>query len=169
MSTAAPGVISAEMVHDADTCPVLVVVVNNPTDLERVRDQGWYRIPQNRAPHRVAAEFLAFYLTAAFPPGERWMVRWLAPVHGYHLVKRRDLIPEEASHPRADALYYRIDLGELQALPHPVASRRLRRITFVNTTLARLLAAEDIHQLWIQDTSQQRLWRALDQIGAEDE
>lgn len=155
---------STNIVHsDADEAPVLVVVTNDPADLARARDRGWYRIPLARAPARVAAEYLAFYQTAAFPPEERWCIRWLAPVLGYRIAARRELIPEEPDHPRADERYYRVAVGPLSPLPHPVPSRRLRRITFIATTLARLHAAEEINDLWLRSTAQERLWAALKQ------
>ncbi len=153
----------------ADDSPVLVVVLNSPEDLARARDDGWYRIPLAHLPRRAAAEYLAFYQTGAFPPEERYAVRWLAPVRGYHLATRRELIPGEPEHPRAGHLYYKITVGPLQALPRPIASRRLRRITFIPTTLARLQAADEINDLWIKSTAQERLWAALQQAGVEAE
>ncbi|MGQ9491504.1 MAG: hypothetical protein ACUVS6_12550 [Anaerolineae bacterium] len=153
----------------ADDSPVLVAVVNDPHDLARAREQGWYRIPLERAPRRVAADYLALYQTAAFPPGERWSVRWLAPVRGYRITTRRELIPEEHDHPRADHRYYRVDLGPLMPLPHPIPSRRLRRITFIPTTLAQLYAAEEINDLWIKSPPQERLWAALKEADLEAE
>jgi hypothetical protein len=152
-----------------DEAPVLVVVLNDGADLARARDEGWYRIPLAHAPRRIAADYLAFYQTGAFPPEERWAVRWLAPVRGYSTEKRRELIPAEPNHPRADERYHRIDLGALEALPHAIPSRRLRRITFIATTLARLLAAEEINDLWIKSSAQERLWTALKQAGVEAE
>jgi len=152
-----------------DDSPVLVAVVNDPRDLARARDRRWYRIPLERAPRRVAADYLALYQTAAFPPGERWAVRWLAPVRGYQVASRRELIPEEPDHPRADHRYYRVDLGPLLALPRPIPSRRLRRITFIHTTLARLYAADEINDLWIKSPPQERLWAALKEADLEAE
>ncbi len=157
------------LTDDAENTPVLVVVVNDPADLARVREQGWYRIPLARTPRRVAAEYLAFYQTAAFPAEERWAVRWLGPVRGYHIATRRELIPEEPTHPRASDRYYKVTLGGLMPLPHPVPSRRLRRITFIPTTLARLLAAEEINDLWIKSSAQERLWAALKQADVDAE
>ena len=144
-----------------DDSPVLVVVVNDPADLARARDEGWYRIPLDRAPRRIAADYLAFYQTGAFPADERWTVQWLAPVHAYRLATRRELIPEEPEHPRADQSYYKIALGPLASLPHAVPSRRLRRIAFISTTLGRLMQAEEINDLWIKSSAQERLWAAL--------
>jgi hypothetical protein len=144
-----------------DDSPVLVVVVNDPDDLARARDAGWYRIPLDRAPRRIAADYLAFYQTGAFPPEERWSVRWFAPAQAYRLARRRELIPDEPDHPHADHTYYRVSLGPLALLPRPVPSRRLRRITFIPTTLSRLLAAEEINDLWMRSSAQERLWAAL--------
>jgi hypothetical protein len=152
-----------------DETPVLVVVLNDAADLARARDMGWYRIPLTHTPSRVAADYLAFYQTGAFPPAERWTVRWLAPVRGYGIATRRELIPAEPDHPRADARYHRIDLGALELLPHPIPSHRLRRITFIQTTLARLLDADEINDLWIRSTAQERLWAALKQADIEAE
>ena len=153
----------------ADESPVLVVVLNEPQELARARQLGWYRIPLDRAPGRVAADYLAFYQTAAFPPEERWAVRWLAPVRGYRLATRRELIPTEPDHPRADHRYYRIELGALLPLPQPIPSRRLRRITFIPTSLTRLYAAGEINDLWIKSAAQEGLWAALKQADLDAE
>jgi hypothetical protein len=152
---------------DTDDAPALVVVVQRPADLQRAKEEGWYRIPLNRAPSRVAAEHLAFYQTGAFPPGERFMVRWMAPVRGYSLATRRELIPEEPKHSRADEYYYKVLLGNVVPLPHSIPSRRLRRITFIPTTFNLLLQAEEINDLWIRSRAQELLWEALRQAGLE--
>lgn len=151
----------------AGDAPVLVAVMNDPHDLTRAHEQGWYRIPLGHAPPRVAADFIAFYQTAAFPPDERWAVHWFAPVRGYRLATRLELIPDEPDHPRSADRYYRVDVGPLIALPSPIVSRRLRRITFMRTTMDRLLAAQEINDLWIHTPAQERLWQAFQQAGLE--
>ncbi len=149
--------------------PALVVVVSQPSDLARAEREHWYRIPLARAPKRIAAELLAFYLTGSFPPEERWSVRWIAPVHGYTIATRQELIPEEPNHPRAAELYFKITLGALRPLPRPIRSLRLRRITFIPTTLRRLYEAEEINDLWIKSSAQEKLWAALKQSQLEAE
>ncbi len=62
-----------------------------------------------------------------------------------------------------------IDIGPLWQLPQPIPSRRLRRITFIPTTLARLLAAREINGLWDKGEHQDRLWHALLEAGLEPE
>ncbi len=128
--------------------PVLVVVVNNRCDWQRVVNEGWYRIPLKHAPQPIAADYLAFYLTKAFDV-ERWQVRCYAPVLRYQLLARRDLIPDEPAHPRANERYYRVDVGPLQQLTVPLLSRRLRRVTFIPTTLERLCTTSDLADLWL--------------------
>src|SRR5438874_1922828 len=126
---------------------VLVAVVTRPRDLAKARDEGWYRVPLVRAPRALAAEYLAFYQTAAFG-GERWAVRYLAPVQAVGVARRVALLPEEPMHPRAAQRYYRFALGPLLALPVPLPSRRLRRICFIPTTVGQLLRARDVAELW---------------------
>jgi very-short-patch-repair endonuclease len=149
--------------YDDDT-PVLVAVVNNQRDFERARDEGWYRIPLQRAPQRVAAEYLALYQTRAFG-AEGYAVNYYAPVRRFHVLTRAELLPDEAEHPRAGDTYSKLEIGPLQRLPRPVPSRALRRVAFIPTTLSRLLAAQEINDLWQRDNPQQRLWLALREAG----
>ena len=80
---------------------VLVAVVNNMDDLRRAASDGWYRIPQRRAPQRVGADYLAFYQTGAFRGAEEAQtVTYFAPTRRYRLVTRRELLPGESEHPR---------------------------------------------------------------------
>ncbi|MEM8534889.1 MAG: hypothetical protein AAGF95_28875 [Chloroflexota bacterium] len=129
------------------TARVLVAVVTRTKDLTCVREEHWYRVPVRRAPRNLAAEYLAFYQTAAFG-AERWAVRYIAPILQIDIVPRQTLLPDEADHPRATERYYRFTLGPLWRLPTPVPSRRLRRITFISTSMGQLLRAHDVVDLW---------------------
>lgn len=133
------------MFHPADR--VLVAVMNNRRDFEIARDEGWYRIPAKHAPPSTTeAAVLAFYFTKAFGE-EGWAIHWYAPVHGHELVRRRDLLPGEAGHPRADELYYKMQLGPLVRLEPPIPSLRWRRIAFIETTWDRFAAAREVRDL----------------------
>ncbi len=140
---------------------VLVVVMKDPRDLEIARAQGWYRIPVKRAPRRVGADYLAFYMTGAFPAGERHQVIFYASIRAYRLATRAQLLPHEADHPRAQDLYFRIEIGPLQRLGPPIVSHRLRRITFISTRLDRLLSAREINDLWDKGRHLDELQAAL--------
>jgi hypothetical protein len=143
---------------------LLVVIMNSLADWEIVQTQGWYRLPLRRAPRQVAADYLAFYHTAAFED-MKWSVRHYAPVQKVSVVRRRDLLPAQANHPRAGDWYLRFDLGPLQALERPLLSRRLRRVTFIHTTMQRLLQAEDVAELWLTPPLRERLWTEFNRQG----
>ncbi len=140
---------------------VLVAVMNNPRDLQIAAREHWYRIPVKRAPRRVGADYIAFYQTGVFPPDERHRVRLYAPIRAYHLAERQDLLPQEPDHPRAKERYFKIEIGPLRTLERPIPSHKLRRITFIPTTLKRLLNAHEINDLWDRGQRQAELWAAL--------
>jgi hypothetical protein len=127
------------MFHAADR--VLVGLMNKPRDFQLARDEGWYRIPVAHAPESTTdAAILAFYFTTAFS-NEKWAIHWYAEVRGHELVQRRDLFPNEASHPRADDRYYKLQIGPLIRRDPPIPSLRWRRVTFIESTWDRFTAA----------------------------
>lgn len=147
---------------------VLVAVMNNARDLAIAREQGWYRIPVRSAPRVMDFGWLAFYQTKVFRE-EGWAIHYWAPVRGKSVVKRRDLLPEEADHPRADQDYYRLELGELQRLPQSIISRRGRLIVFIPTTLAKFQRAEEINDLFHESPLEDELWEGFKQERIEAE
>src|SRR4030067_2627269 len=130
------------------TSLVLVAIVNNPRDLEIARLLGWYRIPLRTAPKVVAVDYLAFYQTGAFGD-EKWRIQFIAPVRGHELTTRAELLKTEPDHPRAKEEYYKIQLGSLESLPHPVLAESWHRITFLYTTGEYLLRAATMNELII--------------------
>jgi hypothetical protein len=123
---------------------VLVAVINRQRDLEAAR-QGWYRIPAARYVWRDV-EYLAFFLSRAFGD-DNGAVRWAAPVRGLELARRRDLLPDEAGHRRADEVYYRVAIGPLEPIG-PIPNTRRRPVVFTHTTGALLLSAASIGDLY---------------------
>ena len=128
---------------------VLVAYVPRPSDFDLVRREGWYRIPQRSAPKGLHAEVIAFYFGAAFGE-EKYAIHYYARNAGHELARRRDLLPDEADHPRADEVYYKVQLGPLQRLAQPIVSLRWRRLTFVHTTWDRFQDATEINDLFIE-------------------
>jgi len=144
--------------------PVLVAVINSEVDLKRAREEHWYRIPVKRAPRQIAAEYLALYQTAAFgASGQR--IHYYAPILSYHLLTRADLLPNQPDHPRAADQYFKLELGDLQTLETPIANTRQPRLTFLYTTLDRLLAAADISDLWLREVARQKLYAVIRERG----
>jgi hypothetical protein len=145
---------------------VLVALCRSRRDLEIARLLGWYRIPLASAPKTLRVDWLAFFLTSAFGR-ERWSVRYLAPVRGFELRRRGELLRDEPDHPRAEEPYYRVDLGPLRELGRPIPARRWRRLTFLYTTGDRLRSAADVRQLSVSvGDGDDRLWRLLRERGA---
>ncbi|HNS51126.1 MAG TPA: hypothetical protein PKO09_08075 [Anaerolineae bacterium] len=128
---------------------VLVAVMSRPKDLVIARDQGWYRLPEERTPRGAAFEYIAFYFTAAFGD-HAWAVHYYARRLGHELVTRRDLLPDEPDHPRAGARYLKLQLGPLQQRLPPIVSLRWRRISFIHTTWDRFEAAAEINDLFAE-------------------
>lgn len=144
---------------------VLVAIINKQRDFAIARDEHWYRIPVKRAPTRALnAPILALYQTKVFGP-EAWAINYWAEAWKWEIVKRIELLPQEALHPRAQEDYYRIRLGELERLPHPIVSRKWRRITFIITTWERLMRAREVKELLHGDIWEERLYRALRKMG----
>jgi len=144
---------------------VLVAVLKSPRDLAIARDEHWYRIPVKRLPTRaVGAPILAFYQPAAFGD-ERWAIRYYALAERWAEVRRIDLLPGEPDHPRAQEPYYQVWLGPLQPLPHPIESRRWRRITFIVTHWQRLQQVEAVEDLLHGSALEESLWQAMRRLG----
>ena len=143
---------------------VLVAVMNRAKDLEIARDQGWYRVPEKKATPGVFFEYIAFYFTAAFA-GEKYAVHYYARRLGHELVTRRELLPAEPDHPRANEAYYKLQLGPLQRRDPPILSLRWRRVTFIHTTWDRFQAAEELNDLFVEgDEFVDRLYHALREV-----
>lgn len=121
---------------------VLIAVLKDRRDLRLLRERGMYRIPAARAPRRTFA-WIAFYQPKGFGPGAS-RIRWCAPVLGSRVATRRELVPEEPDHPRAEAAYVAYRMGRPLPLPAPVRNVPPRRVTFAFTTLRRLFASRDL-------------------------
>ncbi len=152
-------------IHPEDL--VLVAVLPAKRDLEIARVLGWYRIPVQSAPKTVDVEWIAFYLTSAFG-AEKWSVRYIAPVKGHELVRRRELLSDEPDNPRADEPYIKVQIGRLFELPRPIAAEGWKRFTFLYTTGERLEQVRSLSDLRVDSSGERALlWRSVreDQAG----
>ena len=139
----------------------LVAIMPEVRDMEIARMLGWYRIPLRTAPKLIEADFVAFYQTSAFGEGHRWQVEYAAPVRGHELTTRGQLFKDEMDHPRKNEEYYKISLGEVFALPHPILAENWKRVTFLYTTGERILSADKMTDLVTYDREREVLWHAL--------
>jgi hypothetical protein len=139
---------------------ILVVVMNDPRDLEIARLLGWYRIPLRSAPKVVAVDYLAFYQTAAFGE-DKWCIKYVTPVKGHELTTRAELLRDEPDHPHARHEYYKIQIGPLEQLSQPILAEGWRRVTFFYTTGEYFITAHTLNDLILEDDDRRPLWRAL--------
>jgi hypothetical protein len=144
---------------------VLVGVINRLRDLEKAQSEHWYRVPQGQALKGIHAEYIAFFLSGAF--GEQnGGIHYYARRTGIELARRRDLLPEEARHPRADKLYYKLQLGELHPKVPPILNQPPRRFAFIYTTWDRFEEARVITDLYSEaDRFVDRVFHALEKEG----
>ena len=146
---------------------VLVCLLPKPRDLEIARLLGWYRIPLRTAPKLIAVDYLAFYQPASFGESGNSIVN-IAEVRGHELVTRAELLRDEPGHPRAHEEYFKIQLGALEKLDHPIVARSWKRLTFLYTTGEYLLQAETINDLVVRSVERKQLWSAMRERSNED-
>jgi hypothetical protein len=143
---------------------ILVAIIPTPEDLQVARILGWYRIPSRTAPRILNVDFLAFYQPASFQ-ARRWRIEFLAPVLGHELTTRAELLQDEVDHPRADEEYYKIQLGPINHLGHPIGAGDWKRFTFLYTTGEYFRGANILTDLTVAPAERRRLWKALRERG----
>ena len=147
---------------------VLVAILNNLEDMRLAREAGWYRIPVSSVRKWLQGpwppHWLAFYQTKVFGP-EAYAVNYYATVRSTRIVPRTALFPDTPrNHPKANRKYYQLLLENLQRLPEPIISRRLRRIVFIPTTFEKFKMAVEINDLWDESPLEDRLWAILKRV-----
>ncbi|MCK4800408.1 MAG: hypothetical protein KAS84_00335 [Anaerolineales bacterium] len=145
---------------------ILVAIIPAPEDLQVARVLGWYRIPIRTAPRILNVDYLAFYQPASFTD-RKWRVEYLAPVLGHELATRIELLREENDHPRADEEYFKIQLGPIQQLVHPIMAGEWKRFTFLYTTGEYFRRAKELTELTVRPGERRRLWKALRERGSQ--
>jgi len=131
---------------------VLVVIMNSQTDWAIAREQHWYRIPTEQVEKLkqrgqwLPPAWLAFYQTKVFGH-EAYTIAYYARVRRIQEVYRWELFPEEERNTKSQKKYCKVELDPIQKLTSPIRSDRLRRITFIATTLERLVQSQEIKEL----------------------
>jgi hypothetical protein len=144
----------------ASTDLILVCILPKLRDLEIARLLGRYRIPLRTAPKVVAVDALAFYQPGSFD-ASAGRIELVARVRGHELTTRAALMKDEPDHPRANEEYFKIQLGPLERLPHPVTTDAWRCLTFLYTTGEYLQQAATLNDLVVRDDERAVLWRSL--------
>jgi hypothetical protein len=141
---------------------VLVGVINTKRDLAFARDEHWYRIPQARMPNGAQVEYLAFFLSGSVFKDKSGGIHYFAQRRGTELLYRRQLVTQQPNHPRANEIYYKLQLGELREKLPPILNPTRRTIAFVYTTWDRFVHARAISDLYSStDYYVDRIYHAL--------
>ena len=93
---------------------VLVGALKDRRDLEILFKEKWYRIPVIYAPKRQF-NYLAFYQPVSFDRKGK-QIQYFARVLGYQIIKRKNLLPAELNHPRAEDDYFQVRIGKMKKL-----------------------------------------------------
>ena len=145
---------------------VLVGAITRKKDLKHARDDGWYRVPQARLPRGVHSEYIAFFLNARVAGKSAGGIYFYARLSGVELAYRRDLLPDEANHARADDVYYKLQLRDWKEKSPPVLNTSKRSFAFIYTTWDRFVNASEIKDLYSEaDYFVDRIYHALRSDG----
>lgn len=144
---------------------LLVAILPKTSALDRLKNEGWYHIPVDSAPKRWPPRVMAFYQGKAFGE-EKYQIRYFGEVENINIVPRKVLFPDdEENQHKAEKLYYRIQMKELQTRYQPIPSYRPRRLVFVPTTLEKFENAEQINDLFDGSPLEDLLWKGLKAIN----
>ncbi|HLF00808.1 MAG TPA: hypothetical protein VI547_02445, partial [Anaerolineales bacterium] len=71
---------------------VLVAILSHKSDFTILQEQGWYRVPVDKAPKQWPPQWLAFYQTKIFEQ-DAFAVNYYGRVSRIEIVARRELFP----------------------------------------------------------------------------
>ena len=145
---------------------LLVALLPRRSALITLKNEGWYHIPVATAPKRWPPKALAFYQGKSFGEEEGYKIRYFGEVERIDIVPRKELFPnDEKNAYKAENLYYRLQLTELQTRYIPIISYRPRRLVFIPTTMEKFELAEQINDLFDESPLEDLLWKGLKALG----
>lgn len=141
---------------------VLIAIMNKALDFSILRGQLWYRIPVSSQikwlKEKWPPKWVAFYQTKKFDR-DAYAINYIGKVSGIEEVYRWQLFPDEAKDKKSQQKYFKIKFDSIERLPHPIISRRWRRIVFIPTTWEKFSAAEEINDLYIESSLEESVWK----------
>ncbi len=109
---------------------------------------------------------MAFYQGAVFGEAEKYKIRYFGEIGNIQVVPRKELFLGDAENQhKAERLYYRVEIRNLQSRYRPILSYRPRRLVFIPTTWEKFDNAEQINDLFDGSPLEDRLWKALKYIS----
>jgi hypothetical protein len=148
--------------------PVLVARVASTKDLRRALDERWYRLRPCPTVDDLGDlsrfRYLALYESGTDAP-RQFRIRHYAKIKDVQLRLRRDLIPEEPLHPRADWLYPLLRLERPKRRRFPLYSRWNRTVPFLNTDWDHFINAREWNDLYLGSPLEKAFYEGLRRWG----
>lgn len=145
---------------------LLVALLPKRSALNILKNEGWYHIPLATAPKRWPPKALAFYQGKSFGKAEGYKIRHYGEVERIDIVPRKELFPNDKKKAdKAENLYYRVQLKDLQTRDNPIVSYRPRRLVFIPSTMEKFEKAEQINDLFDESPLEDLLWKGLKALG----
>ena len=145
---------------------LLVALLPKKSALDILKTERWYHIPVETAPKRWPPKILAFYQGKVFGADEAYKIRHYGEVQQIDIVPRKELFPDDEKNThKAENLYYRLQLKNLEEREPPIISYRPRRLVFIPTTLEKFEQARQINDLFDASPLEDRLWKAFKDVN----
>jgi len=140
---------------------MLVGILKRKSSLDILKNEGWYHIPVEKLPKNWSQKMLSFY--QGYPFGEEAsQVRYYGEVEQMEIAPRRELFPNDKRNERkADNLYYKVHLKNLQERPSPILSYRPRVWRFICTSMNKFDSAKQINDLFWGNGLEEKMWGDL--------
>jgi hypothetical protein len=140
---------------------MLVGILKRKTSLATLKDEGWYHIPVEKLPKNWSQKALSFYQGYLFGQ-EASQVPYFGEVDQMEIVSRRELFPNDKRNERkAENLYYKVRLKNLQQRPSPIISYRPRIWRSICTSLTKFDNAKQINDLFWGSGVEEKMWGDL--------
>lgn len=147
---------------------VLVAHVASTKDLQRALYERWYRLRPCRAVDDLGDlrdfRYLALY-EAGDDDARPYRIRHYARIRHVDVRHRRDLIPDEPQHERADLAYPLLRLDRPKRLRRTLYSRMNREVRFLKTDWNHFKSAREWNDLYLGSPLERRLHEALRHEG----
>ena len=141
----------------------IVCWLKQKRDLSLLLLEGWYRIPvSTKLDNLFNVEYLGFYQPHILGKYGGTISHY-ARIENIEIKKRIELFPNNTRHPKANDDYYKIHVKDINILKNPLRCSRRGRNYFINTTLEKLLNAEDFNDIFNESPLEDVLWKGMKQ------
>ncbi len=140
---------------------LIVCWLKYKNDLSILLNDGWYRIPLEKAPKNIFnVKYLAFYQSYVFGKNA-YIIKHFGTIDKIQSLKRYELFPKEKTNVKSGLDYLKISMKDMNILEKPIVAKRPRKIVFINSTLNKLLNANDVNDLFHNSPLEDTLWYHL--------